>query len=360
MSKEKACGGTGRGRSSRFWKKDTPPHHDDHGNLKGVTCFKCKRDGHMVKNCPLNNKPNTGRRESSNMAELEGVALISSTMNRSDEWFIDSAATKHMTNNRSILENFVEYQQPKNIYLGDSTVIHALGEGKVRLPTVNSSHEVIHDVVLDLHKVLFVPKLTKNLLSVPAMALMRAEIRFDKDKCLILKNSKEFVIGHLLSDKLYTVNTIEYAQVSKTDSARSLEVWHCRLGHLNYTYVNQLVKKEMVDGLNCDGETQPQKECDACVLGKMQKKPFPKQSQHWATRRYDILHSDVCGPMQVESKGGSKYMLTFTDDYSRYTTVYFIKSKSEVLSKFQEYINSVEKHTGHQIMKLNILAEDDV
>ena len=355
-----ARGGTGRGRGSRFWKKDTPPRHDDHGNLKGVTCFKCKRDGHMVKNCPLNNKPdnkpNTGRRESSNMAELEGVALISSTMNRSDEWFIDSAATKHMTNDRSMLEDFIEYQQPKNIYLGDSTVIHALGEGKVRLPTVNSSH----DVVLDLHKVLFVPKLTKNLLSVPAMALMGAEIRFDKDKCLILKDSKEFVIGHLLSDKLYTVNTIEYAQVSKTDSARSLEVWHCRLGHLNYTYVNQLVKKEMVDGLNCDVETQPQKECEACVLGKMQKKSFPKQSQHRATRPYEIVHSDVCGPMQVESKGGSKYMLTFTDDYSRYTTVYFLKSKSEVLSKFQEFVNSVEKHTGHQITKLNILAEDDV
>ena len=221
-----ARGGTGRGRGSRFWKKDTPPRHDDHGNLQGVTFFKCKRDGHMVKNCPLNNEPNTGRRESSNMAELEGVALISSTMNRSDEWFIDSAATKHRTNNRSILENFVEYQQPKNIYLGDSTVIHALGEGEVRLPTVNSSHEVIHDVVRDLHKVLSVPKLTKNLLSVPAMALMGAEIRFDKDKCLILKNSKEFVIGHLLSDKLYTVNTIKYAQVSKTDSARSLEVWN--------------------------------------------------------------------------------------------------------------------------------------
>jgi hypothetical protein len=83
-----------------------------------------------------------------------------------------------MTNDRSILENFVEYQQPKNIYLGDSTVIHALGEGKVRLPTVNSSHEVIHDVVLDLHKVLFVPKLTKKLLSVPAMAINQSLLWF--------------------------------------------------------------------------------------------------------------------------------------------------------------------------------------
>ena len=352
--------GASGGRGARFLIsnpiKGSQPHRDEREKHKGITCFKCNQDGHIVKNCPYNNKQYDSRRESSNMAELEGVALISSTMNRSDEWFIDSAATKHMTNDRSILENFVEYQQPKNIYLGDSTMIHALGEGKVRLPTVNSSH----DVVLDLHKVLFVPKLTKNLLSVPAMALMGAEIRFDKDKCLILKDSKEFVIGHLLSDKLYTVNTIEYAQVSKTDSAQSLEVWHCRLGHLNYTYVNQLVKKEMVDGLKCEIETQPQKECEACVLGKMQKKPFPKQSQHRATRPYEIVHSDVCGPMQVESKGGSRYMLTFTDDYSRYTTAYFIKSKSEVLSKFKEYVNSVEKHTGQQIMKLNILAEDDV
>ena len=64
--------------------------------------------------------------------------------------------------------------------------------------------------------------------------------------------------------------------------------------------------------------------------------------------------------MQVKSKGGSKYMLTFTDDFSRYTTAYFIKSKSEVLSKFMEYVNSVEKHSGHQIMKLNIFAEEDV
>lgn len=95
--------------------------------------------------------------------------------------------------------------------------------------------------------------------------------------------------------------------------------------------MDQLVKKEMVDGLNCDVETQPQKECEACVLSKMQKKPFPKQSQHWVTRPYEIVHSDACGPMQVESKGGSKHMLTFTYDYSRYTTVYFIKSKSEVL-----------------------------
>ena len=53
-------------------------------------------------------------------------------------------------------------------------------------------------------------------------------------------------------------------------------------------------------------------------------------------------------------------MLTFTDDYSQYTTAYFIKRKSEVLSKFKEYVNSVEKHTGCQIEKLNILIDVEV
>ena len=205
--------------------------------------------------------------------------------------------------------------------------------------TVNNTRRV----VLDLHQVLFVPKQTKNLLSVPAMALMGAKIYFDKDKCLVRKNSQEFVIGSLLRDKLYTVNSAEYAQVSTASSAPSPTLWHLRLGHLNYTYMNRLMKKEMVDGLNYDIDTHSHKECKACILGKMQKKPIPKQSQHRASKPYEIVHSDVCGPMQVESKGGSKYMLTFTDDFSRYTTAYFIKSKSEVLSKFIEYVNSVEK-----------------
>ena len=88
--------------------KGSQPHCDGREKLKGITCFKCNQDGHTVKNCPYNNRQYNSRRESSNMAELERVALISSTMNRSDEWFIDSAAT----NDKSILKNYVQYDQP--------------------------------------------------------------------------------------------------------------------------------------------------------------------------------------------------------------------------------------------------------
>ena len=79
------------------------------------------------------------------MAELEGVALISSTMNQFNEWFIDSVATKHKTSNKSILEIYVRYQETRNIYLGDNTVVRAHGEGKVKRPTVNSTREIALD-----------------------------------------------------------------------------------------------------------------------------------------------------------------------------------------------------------------------
>ena len=64
----------------------------------------------------------------------------------------------------------------------------------------------------------------------------------------------------------------------------------------------------------------------------MHKLPSPKQSVNRASKPLELIHTDLCGPMNVDSIGGSKYMLTFTDDYSRYTTVYFITSKSETLS----------------------------
>ena len=89
--------------------------------------------------------------------------------------------------------------------------------------------------------------------------------------------------------------------------------------------------------------------CEACVYGKMSKNSFPKMSENHAKKPFDLVHSDLCGPMQVTSKGGSKYMLTFTDDFSRYTTVYFLKNKNETLERFKEYVNSIATQHGEQI-----------
>ena len=80
----------------------------------------------------------------------------------------------------------------RNICLGDSTVILAHGERKFKLPLVNSTREI----VLDLRQVVFVPKLTKNLLSLPSRVLMGEEIHFNSQivsaESLMLKPTRNF------------------------------------------------------------------------------------------------------------------------------------------------------------------------
>ena len=52
-------------------------------------------------------------------------------------------------------------------------------------------------------------------------------------------------------------------------------------------------------------------QCEACVKAKMHRVPVPKASRNRSSRPLQLVHSDVCGPMNVDLIGGSKYVLSF-------------------------------------------------
>src|SRR3954462_13081653 len=64
---------------------------------------------------------------------------------------------------------------------------------------------------------------------------------------------------------------------------------------------------------------------------------------------FEIIHTDLCGPMSVEARGGYRYFLTFTDDLSRYGYIYLMKHKSETFEKFKEIQSEVENHRNKKI-----------
>ena len=135
----------------------------------------------------------------------------------------------------------------------------------------------------------------------------------------------------------------------------SLALWHQRLGHLNQNDVSKLSKSEhVVTGLKPILGNDQHMDCESCALGKMHRLPFPKQSNSRAEIAHATIHTDLCGPMHVESAGGSRYVLTFTDDYSRYSFVYFLKQKSQVLSKFKEFVQYIE-NSKHSVKVLNVI-----
>ena len=76
--------------------------------------------------------------------------------------------------------------------------------------------------------------------------------------------------------------------------------------------------------------------CKGCVQGKNVKKPFPSGNSK-AKGILDIIHSDVCGPMTATSLSGYVYYVSFIDDFSRKTWIYFLKGKNEVFDKFKEF-----------------------
>ena len=90
--------------------------------------------------------------------------------------------------------------------------------------------------------------------------------------------------------------------------------------------------------------------CEHCLYGKQTLSPHKGSSSH-KSEPLQLVHSDVCGPMPVLSKGGGMYFVTFIDDFSKKLWAYPLKRKEQVLEVFQILLTLVETHTGK---KLNV------
>lgn len=342
------------------WNKNSRGKQEPRGNnskyekpFKGL-CHSCKERGHFARDCP---KKNSGDRGNSSAHCVQGgeeqifneeEALVTSDRYVKFDWIIDSGATQHMSFDLDSLEEYVEFQKPCSVNLGDNRVIFAYGRGTYRVTSdVHGSTECIA-----LKDVLYLPELEKNLLSVRAMTKLGAAVEFAGDECRISRNGKELAVGEL-HGKLYVLKLVqeEHAKVAREGSGDK-QLWHCRLGHLGMSNLEKLCKEEMVEGMTLNTNERSESLCEGCIMGKQHRTPNPKASLTRATRPYCTVHSDVCGPMSVNSLGGSRYFVTFIDDFTRYTHVYFLKQKSEVLEKFQEFVNFTTNKTEKQVTNL--------
>ena len=122
------------------------------------------------------------------------------------------------------------------------------------------------------------------------------------------------------------IHNIE-AKRCKVNNDSATYLWPCRLGHIGVKSMKKL---------HADGILESLDTCEPCLMGKMTKSPFSGTMER-ATDLLEIIHTDVCGLMSVEARGGYRYFLTFTDDLSRYGYIYLMKHKSETFEKFKEF-----------------------
>nr|GEZ96786.1 hypothetical protein [Tanacetum cinerariifolium] len=120
-------------------------------------------------------------------------------------------------------------------------------------------------------------------------------------------------------------------------------LWHRRLSHLNFDYINLLSKKDVVIGLPKLKYVKGQL-CSSCEMSKAKRSSFKSKAVLSSKGRLNLLHMDLCGPMRVASRNGKKYILVFVNDYSRYTWTIFLRSKDETPEVLKEFLTMIQRN----------------
>ena len=316
---------------------------------KSITCWYCKEKGHFRSQCPKL-KQSSDRRNTDVQQKNRNLfnVVFSSGNFSSKDWYIDSGASCHFTTNEDWVKNKGQ-SDLSEITVANNEKLTIKCVGDVELKTlVDSQH-----VDITVKNVMCIPGLTTNLLSVSQMIKNGNAVKFENKRCEIYNPKNELIATADLQDGIYKLNIPEELSVLAAPAVALAigRTWHRRLGHINTVYLNKMINGA-VEGMQCQGQTQfDLKNCITCCEGKQFRLPFKNVGKR-ASSLLEVIHTDLCGPMQKQSLGGSKYFLTFVDDYSRMGFIYFLKSKSEVFQHFKNFKSMVENHKNGSIKYL--------
>lgn len=314
-------------------------------------CHRCHQQGHKAADCKGGTKaPDDGKRvehakqaENLSMYVSPEEALKSSNANRPENWCLDSGCTSHLCKDE---EKFVEIEEsrPGKLNLASHASAEIKGRGTVEITAeVDGQRKNV-----SLKDTLHVPDLRMNLLSVGKMTDNGFTVVFGKRSAEVIDGKGRTVLVATRMNGLYYLQDEAHECNSITESKyATVESWHRRMGHLNVGDLLESERNGTVLGMNLNGSRE-KFDCETCIRGKMTRAPFPNTSDR-STDILEIIHSDVCGPMRVESNGRARYFITFIDDCTRWCEIKMLKKKSEALDAFKEFKNYVETQTERKI-----------
>nr|GEX24969.1 putative ribonuclease H-like domain-containing protein [Tanacetum cinerariifolium] len=258
-----------------------------------------------------------------------------------DKGVIDSGWSRNMTGNMSYLSDFKELNGGYVSFGGNPKGGKISGKGKIKTGK------------LDFKDVYFVNKLKFNLFSVSQMCDKKNSVLFTNTECLVL--SSDFKLPDEIQvllrvpreNNMYNVNlknivpsgdlTCLFAKATIDES----NLWHRRLAHINFKTINKLVKGNLVRGLPTNF-FENNHTCVACKKGKQHRASCKTKHVSSIDQPLFRLHMDLFGPTFVKSLNKKSYCLVVTDDYSRFTWVFFLATKDETSPILKTFITGLE------------------
>ena len=310
-------------------------------------CFYCDKPGHMQRDC-------RSRIEDEKRGVQRTIAFSASTMAAdNNDWIIDSGATKHLTPNRQILQNYRSVESNTEVLFVNGQQSNAEGQGDVELQ-VKTPFGI---KLATLHNVLHVPEATASLFSTRQAMNHGSEVKFSNNRCQVTLNGKVVMEGISQGDGLMVINQVRQhsavALAVRAAGNETPELWHRRFGHRGYDNLAKLKDQNMVEGISVSAadfklKRQGKPFCEPCTLAKQHRLPFPT-SDSKSSSQLELVHMDVCGPLQEESTGGARYLATFIDDYSKLAHVEPLAQKSDVAEAVKKTMMRWETQSGKRL-----------
>lgn len=273
-----------------------------------------------------------------------GQASVANQNNLRDS-AVDSGCSKSMTPYKDQLTHL--FPQQTSIKLADDSKIKSSHAGTWSLPITGKPS----------HSALYVPSLQEPLLSVSGLCDDGFELVFSHHGCTIYPEDSVEPQTKPLGEferrgGLYYLQQGVHSSLASIPQPLAnipLSAWHVSLGHIVLKPLKAFIKSSgiTVSVMNEVDVLQ----CSICVRAKMHRLQFTSRKNHWASKRGETIHSDVCSFEQV-SREGFKYWMMFIDDYSKETAVFPMKCKSHVLTCFKQYKALFEKHDDTVIRRL--------
>jgi len=201
--------------------------------------------------------------------------------------------------------------------------------------------------------VLLVKGLTANLISISQLCDLGLQVNFTKPECQISDEKGEVLMrGTRSKDNCYLWVSQEELFISTCllSKEEEIKLWRQRVGHLHLKGMKKALSSEAIRGLP-NLNIVEESICGECQIGKQTRMSHPRL-EHQATSKFlELLHTDLMGPMQVESIGGKRYVLVVVDDFSRFTWVNFIREKSDTFDVFKELCTQLQREKGCGIVR---------
>jgi hypothetical protein len=293
----------------------------------------------------------------SSMAAQKGTESTDKQDN-SEPWVIDSGASNHMTGDKTVLHEYSESKEDCAVKVADGTLSKIEGTGRSRI-----SKDMI------LKSVLYVPNLDCNLLSISKLTRdLKCMAKFFPNFCVFqdLASGKRIGSARMYSGLYLLKNNLPFKckaqnavlfnpkgqSVFNTHKDSNVMLWHYRLGHPNFVYLEKLLPSLFIN------KSSKTFSCEICQFSKHTRSNYPSIT-YKSSKPFALIHSDVWGPSKVQNISGTRWFVSFVDDHTRITWLFLMKEKSEVGTLFRNFNSMIQTQfqTKIQVLKTDNAKE---